>query len=165
MSDAEAWAGADMLVAEGERAVPEAGEYSHADLIGCQVLDCSSKGGEQPIGVVTGVSGFRQRAVAGGGSRRRARSSGPLRAGDLQWDRRGGEDHPGGIAGRTAGFMIFHVLTIFPEFFPRPFDHGVIQRAREAGLIEIRVHDLRIGRGTGIRPWMTGRSAVEKECC
>lgn len=39
--------------------------------------------------------------------------------------------------------MIFHVLTIFPEFFRGPFDHGVIQRAREAGLIEIRVHDLR----------------------
>jgi tRNA (guanine37-N1)-methyltransferase len=40
--------------------------------------------------------------------------------------------------------MIFHVLTIFPEFFRGPFDHGVIQRAREAGLIEIRVHDLRV---------------------
>src|ERR1700676_3777044 len=39
--------------------------------------------------------------------------------------------------------MIFHVLTIFPEFFRGPFEHGVIQRAREAGLIEIRVHDLR----------------------
>jgi tRNA (guanine37-N1)-methyltransferase len=39
--------------------------------------------------------------------------------------------------------MIFHVLTIFPEFFRGPFDHGVIQRACEAGLIEIRVHDLR----------------------
>ena len=39
--------------------------------------------------------------------------------------------------------MIFHVLTIFPEFFRGPFDHGVIQRAREAGLIEIRVRDLR----------------------
>jgi tRNA (guanine37-N1)-methyltransferase len=39
--------------------------------------------------------------------------------------------------------MTFHVLTIFPEFFRGPFDHGVIQRAREAGLIEIRVHDLR----------------------
>src|SRR5271156_4160072 len=37
----------------------------------------------------------------------------------------------------------FHVLTIFPEFFRGPFEHGVIQRARAAGLIEIRVHDLR----------------------
>jgi tRNA (guanine37-N1)-methyltransferase len=37
----------------------------------------------------------------------------------------------------------FHVLTIFPEFFRGPFEHGVIQRAREAGLIEICVHDLR----------------------
>jgi tRNA (guanine37-N1)-methyltransferase len=39
--------------------------------------------------------------------------------------------------------MKFHVLTIFPEFFRGPFEHGVVQRAREAGLIEIRVHDLR----------------------
>ena len=39
--------------------------------------------------------------------------------------------------------MIFHVVTIFPEFFRGPFEHGVIQRARLAGLIEIRVHDLR----------------------
>jgi tRNA (guanine37-N1)-methyltransferase len=39
--------------------------------------------------------------------------------------------------------MRFHVLTIFPEFFRGPFEHGVIQRAREAGLVEIRVHDLR----------------------
>src|SRR5579872_5165748 len=39
--------------------------------------------------------------------------------------------------------MRFDVLTIFPEFFRGPFEHGVIQRAREAGLIDIRVHDLR----------------------
>jgi len=37
----------------------------------------------------------------------------------------------------------FHVLTIFPEFFRGPFEHGVIQRARENGLIEIHIHDLR----------------------
>src|SRR5690242_7559265 len=39
--------------------------------------------------------------------------------------------------------MKFHVLTIFPEFFRGPFEHGVIQRGCEAGLIEIHVHDLR----------------------
>jgi tRNA (guanine37-N1)-methyltransferase len=39
--------------------------------------------------------------------------------------------------------MIFHVLTIFPEFFRGPFEHGVIDRAQKEGLIEIRVHDLR----------------------
>jgi tRNA (guanine37-N1)-methyltransferase len=37
----------------------------------------------------------------------------------------------------------FHVLTIFPEFFRGPFEHGVIQKARESGKIEILVHDLR----------------------
>ena len=39
--------------------------------------------------------------------------------------------------------MIFHVLTIFPEFFAGPFAHGVVGRAREAGILEIRVHNLR----------------------
>lgn len=39
--------------------------------------------------------------------------------------------------------MKFHVLTIFPEFFRGPFEHGVIQRARENGLIDIQIHDLR----------------------
>ena len=39
--------------------------------------------------------------------------------------------------------MIFHVLTIFPEFFAGPFEHGVIQRARESGAIAIRIHNLR----------------------
>jgi len=39
--------------------------------------------------------------------------------------------------------MTFHVLTIFPEFFNGPFEHGVIERARRAGLIRIQVHDLR----------------------
>jgi tRNA (guanine37-N1)-methyltransferase len=39
--------------------------------------------------------------------------------------------------------MKFHILTIFPDFFRSPFDHGVIQKACEAGHIEIRIHDLR----------------------
>ncbi len=39
--------------------------------------------------------------------------------------------------------MIFHVLTIFPEFFQGPFEHGVIKRARESGALDIRIHNLR----------------------
>jgi tRNA (guanine37-N1)-methyltransferase len=39
--------------------------------------------------------------------------------------------------------VIFHVLTIFPEFFAGPFEHGVIKRARETGAIDIRIHNLR----------------------
>jgi tRNA (guanine37-N1)-methyltransferase len=39
--------------------------------------------------------------------------------------------------------VIFHVLTIFPEFFHGPLDHGIIHRARESGRIGIEVHDLR----------------------
>lgn len=39
--------------------------------------------------------------------------------------------------------MKFHIVTIFPEFFRGPFEHGVAQKAIEAGLIEVNVHDLR----------------------
>ena len=39
--------------------------------------------------------------------------------------------------------MTFHVLTIFPEFFTGPFAHGVVKRAADAGLVEIRIHNLR----------------------
>jgi tRNA (guanine37-N1)-methyltransferase len=39
--------------------------------------------------------------------------------------------------------VIFHVLTIFPEFFEGPFAHGVVKRAKDAGLLDIRIHNLR----------------------
>jgi tRNA (guanine37-N1)-methyltransferase len=39
--------------------------------------------------------------------------------------------------------VTFHVLTIFPEFFQGPFEHGVVGRAREAGILDIRIHNLR----------------------
>jgi tRNA (guanine37-N1)-methyltransferase len=39
--------------------------------------------------------------------------------------------------------MRFHVVTIFPEFFSGPFDYGVVAKAREAGRLEICIHDLR----------------------
>ncbi len=52
ISEAEPWAGADILAAESERIRPEAGEYSHADLIGCSVVDTA------PIGTVVGVEDY-----------------------------------------------------------------------------------------------------------
>jgi tRNA (guanine37-N1)-methyltransferase len=39
--------------------------------------------------------------------------------------------------------MRFDLVTIFPEFFLGPLDHGIIRRAREAGLVQIHVQDLR----------------------
>ncbi|MDX2150838.1 MAG: tRNA (guanosine(37)-N1)-methyltransferase TrmD [Bryobacteraceae bacterium] len=39
--------------------------------------------------------------------------------------------------------MIFHVVTIFPEFFRGPFAHGVVANAAEAGVLDIRIHNLR----------------------
>ncbi len=39
--------------------------------------------------------------------------------------------------------MKFHVLTIFPDFFRGPFEHGVVKKAADAGKLELLVHDLR----------------------
>jgi tRNA (guanine37-N1)-methyltransferase len=37
----------------------------------------------------------------------------------------------------------FDLITIFPEFFAGPLDHGIVRRAREAGIVQILVQDLR----------------------
>ncbi|HYL63502.1 MAG TPA: tRNA (guanosine(37)-N1)-methyltransferase TrmD [Candidatus Methylomirabilis sp.] len=39
--------------------------------------------------------------------------------------------------------MRFDLVTIFPEFFAGPLDHGIVRRARETGLVEVQVQDLR----------------------
>jgi tRNA (guanine37-N1)-methyltransferase len=39
--------------------------------------------------------------------------------------------------------MQFDIVTIFPEFFTGPLDYGIVRRAREANLVDVRVHDLR----------------------
>ena len=39
--------------------------------------------------------------------------------------------------------MRFDLITIFPEFFGGPLDHGIVRRAQEAGLIHVHVQDLR----------------------
>src|SRR3989442_8732259 len=35
------------------------------------------------------------------------------------------------------------IVTIFPAYFREAFEHGIIRRARIAGLVEIKAHDLR----------------------
>src|ERR1700747_1850580 len=39
--------------------------------------------------------------------------------------------------------MRFALITIFPAFFAGPLEHGIVRRAREAGIIEGRGQDLR----------------------
>jgi tRNA (guanine37-N1)-methyltransferase len=39
--------------------------------------------------------------------------------------------------------MKIDILTIFPDFFRGPLDYGIVRKAREEGLAEIEVHDLR----------------------
>jgi tRNA (guanine37-N1)-methyltransferase len=39
--------------------------------------------------------------------------------------------------------MQFDIVTIFPDFFTGPLDYGIVRRAREGRLADVRVHDLR----------------------
>ncbi len=39
--------------------------------------------------------------------------------------------------------MRIDIITIFPDYFREAFDYGIIRRARAAGLVNIRAHDLR----------------------
>ena len=39
--------------------------------------------------------------------------------------------------------MVFHIVTIFPEFFQGPLAHGVVAKAVEGGVVQVRIHDLR----------------------
>ncbi|HMI53768.1 MAG TPA: tRNA (guanosine(37)-N1)-methyltransferase TrmD [Candidatus Saccharimonadales bacterium] len=40
--------------------------------------------------------------------------------------------------------MRFDLITIFPEFFSGPLEHGIVRRARETGLVEVNIQDLRV---------------------
>jgi tRNA (guanine37-N1)-methyltransferase len=44
------------------------------------------------------------------------------------------------------------IITIFPDYFREAFDYGIVRRARGAGLVEIKAHDL--------RAWTTDRHQV-----
>ncbi len=48
--------------------------------------------------------------------------------------------------------IVFDIISLFPESFQGVFDYGVLGKAREEGLIEINVHDL--------RPYGAGRHRV-----
>lgn len=39
--------------------------------------------------------------------------------------------------------MRIDILTVFPEMFRGPFDESIVKRAREKGLVDIRIYDLR----------------------
>jgi tRNA (guanine37-N1)-methyltransferase len=63
--------------------------------------------------------------------------------------------------------MRFDLVTIFPEFFAGPLDHGILRRARETGLVEVHVQDLRVftkdrHRSVDDRPFGGGEGMVLK---
>ncbi len=132
------WSGAEVRVPFTERAPLEPGEFFQSDLVGCEVVE---RGTGQSLGR---VSEWQD----GGGS-------GLLAVGNLLIPfaraicvaidpaaRRIEVELPDGSEGIEPA-VNFHVLTIFPEFFAGPFAHGVVTRARDAGLLEIRIHNLR----------------------
>jgi tRNA (guanine37-N1)-methyltransferase len=63
--------------------------------------------------------------------------------------------------------MRFDLVTIFPEFFVGPLDHGILRRARETGLVEVQIQDLRVftkdrHRSVDDRPFGGGEGMVLK---
>ncbi len=63
--------------------------------------------------------------------------------------------------------MRFDLTTIFPEFFAGPLDHGILRRARETGLVEVHIQDLRVftkdrHRSVDDRPFGGGEGMVLK---
>ena len=53
ISEAQAWRGADLLASDDERERPAQGEYSHADLIGCEIWTH-----DQALGIVRGIEDY-----------------------------------------------------------------------------------------------------------
>ena len=48
--------------------------------------------------------------------------------------------------------MRIDIVTIFPDFFREPLEYGIVGRARTAGLVDIKTHDL--------RGWTTDRHKI-----
>lgn len=46
-------------------------------------------------------------------------------------------------AANAAKMKLFDIITIFPQIFDSYFGESIIKRARQAGIVEIRTHDLR----------------------
>src|SRR5580704_18245055 len=63
--------------------------------------------------------------------------------------------------------MRFDLVTIFPEFFVGPLDHGILRRARETDLVGVQIQDLRVftkdrHRSVDDRPFGGGEGMVLK---
>ena len=164
ISDAETLIGSEVRVPVSRaRARSTRASISSPTSIGCEVVD--RRTGES-LGPVTGWQDGGGAGPAGSG-RRSADSVRPLH---LRRDRsrprsRIAVELPEGLEGPEPP-VIFHVLTIFPEFFEGPFAHGVVKRGKG------RRHPRhphpqppRLDRTTATRPSTTGRSAAAKAWC
>ena len=137
ISESELWQGADILVPEAERA----GTGGRRVLARrSDWMQCCGRGRRRSIGVVTAVEDYGGPALlkvetADGREILVPFARSICREIDVA-AKIIRVELPEGLL-ELLSAMIFHVLTIFPEFFRGPFEHGVIQRARQAGLIEI----------------------------
>ena len=61
--------------------------------------------------------------------------------------------------------MKIDVLTLFPAMFAGPLDESIVKRARDTGLLDLKIPTCATGRTTGTKPWMTVRLAAGRECC
>ena len=139
ISDAELLYGREVRIPASERISLDEGEYF-------QIRPDRLRSGGPPHRRIDRaghrLGRWRRLRTAGGGRQ----SADSLRAIHLRGDRSRGQTHRGRIARRLEGLeppVIFHVLTIFPEFFEGPFAHGVVKRGKDAGLLDIRIHNLR----------------------
>ena len=49
--------------------------------------------------------------------------------------------------------MKIDVLTLFPAMFAGPLDESIIKRARQAGLLDLQLHQLRLFQSQRSLPW------------
>ena len=68
-------------------------------------------------------------------------------------------------AERSAGDDDVDIVTIFPAMVEAALAEGVVGRAREAGLVDVRVHDLRDFTTTGTGRSTTCRTAAGRGWC
>ena len=160
ISDAERWWGRSQAPAS-ERMPLDAGEFYQADLIGCEVVD--RRTGE--------TLGECPRLHEAGGPDCWSLEDELLipfaRAICVEIDpaREADRGRPAGRSEGPESGVIFHVLTIFPEFFEGPFEHGVVKRARDAGRSTSTFTICGTGLQTGTRLWTTVRSAAARAWC
>ena len=160
MNDAEALAGAELKVRASTVPSLPAGTFYRHDLVGCEVRETNGN----VVGRVTAVEGSleRSRLVVVGN---RGEVLIPLVAGiclsidtaaqrivvnppegliELNLREAGAEARSWSWELEAARKLKIDIVTIFPTMVQAPLAEGIVGRAIERGVIDVRVHDLRV---------------------